>query len=217
VEYNGPSMEFGYLLASLFVVDLLAAISPGPNFVLVSHTAASSSRRDAFAAVVGVITANLAWAVAVVLGLTAIFIVVPSLYAAIKVLGGIYLIYLAIGLWRSRPDARSERGAAQGTATGTCALRAYVRGLLTAATNPKSVVYFGSVFAVFLSPGTPAWVQLAAVAIAIANGLLWYGLVAALFSIGAVQARYLAVRRPLNRLAGVLLGAFGARLVLVPD
>lgn len=209
-------MEFGYLLASLFVVDLLAAISPGPNLVVVSHTAATRSRRDAFAAVFGVITANLFWAMAVVLGLVTIFAIVPSLYTAIKVLGGIYLIYLGIALWRTRPDAPSEHGRSGGPAD-THSLGAYLRGLVTAATNPKSLVYFGSVFAVFLRPGTPEWVQIVAVAIVIANALLWYGLVAALFSVRAVQERYSAVRRPLNRVAGVLLGTFGARLVLVRD
>ncbi len=216
MEYNAR-MEFGYLLASLFVVDLLAAISPGPNFVIVSHTAVTRSRRDAFAAVFGVITANLFWAMAVVLGLAAIFTIVPSLHTAIKVLGGVYLIYLGLALWRTRPDAASEHAGRSSRPAGTSSLRWYLRGLLTAATNPKSVVYFGSVFAVFLSPGTPAWVQIVAVAIVIANGLLWYGLVAALFSVRAVQEGYSKVRRPLNRLAGVLLGAFGARLVLVRD
>jgi threonine efflux protein len=204
------------LLASLFVVDLLAAISPGPNFIVVSQTAVTRSRRDAFAAVAGILTANLGWALAVVLGLAAVFALVPWLYTAIKVAGGAYLIYLAVRLWRGAGEPGGDEHSTPAPGERSPA-HAYARGFLTSATNPKSVVYFGSVFAVFLSPGSPGWLQIAAVAIVLVNGLLWYGLVAALFSTSGVQRRYAAVRRPIDRLAGAAIGAFGARLILVRD
>jgi threonine efflux protein len=50
------------------------------------------------------------------------------------------------------------------------------------------VVYFGSIFALFMRPDTPAWTQAAAVGIVIFDTVLWYGAVAILFSSGVVQS-----------------------------
>lgn len=61
-------MTYPYLLLSLLAVDLLAAISPAPNFVVVTQAAVRRTRRHAAAAVAGVVTANLLWCAAVAFG-----------------------------------------------------------------------------------------------------------------------------------------------------
>lgn len=202
-------MSYVALLASLFAVDMLAAMSPGPNFVLVTQTAIRRTRRHAAAVVAGFVTTNLLWCVAVLLGLTALFELAPWLYRGIRIAGGAYLIYLGISAWRSHAAAAAR------VESSTSA--AYIRGILTNLSNPKSVVYFGSIFALFMKPGTPVWVQLAGVAIVLANTVLWYGSVAALFSRTAVQRRYEALRRPINAVAGTVMAAFGVRLLLARD
>lgn len=201
------------LLVSLLVVDLLAAISPGPNFVVVTQAALHRSARYAGAVVLGVVTANLMWCAAVVLGLSALFELAPWLYRATKLFGGAYLIYLGVALWRSRGETPRSDGSSVRGALGT----GYIRGLLTNLANPKSVVYFGSIFALFLGPGTPASLQATAVSIVIANTVVWYGTVAALFSRHAVQRRYVALQRPINRAAGALMAGFGGRLMLARE
>jgi threonine efflux protein len=200
-------------LLSLLAVDLLAAISPGPNFVVVTQTALARTSTHAFAVVAGIVTANLVWCAAVAFGLSALFGVAPWLYGAVRLIGGGYLIYLGLRLWlgESRPTS-PHRPAAESSR-----LRAYARGLLTNLTNPKSVVYFGSVFTLFMGPATPAWVQVAAIGIVVFDTVLWYGTVAALFSRESVRRLYAAVRRPVDRAAGAVMVAFGARLVLVRD
>lgn len=205
----------GYVstLLSLLAVDLLAAISPGPNFVVVTQTALARAPAHAFAVVFGILTANLVWCAAVALGLSALFGVAPWLYGAVKVAGGAYLIYLGARLWLgdSRPTS-PDRPAAERSRRS-----AYARGLLTNLTNPKSAVYFGSVFTLFMGPDTPAWVQAAAVGIVVFDTVLWYGTVAALFSRESARRLYAAVRRPVDRAAGGVMVAFGARLALVRD
>jgi RhtB (resistance to homoserine/threonine) family protein len=200
------------LLATLFVVDMLAAMSPGPNFLLVTQTAIRRTSRAAGAVVVGLIAANLAWCAAVILGLTVVFQAVPWLYGALKVAGGAYLIYLGVSMWRSRGEAAAAPGSAIGSLRG-----AFVRGFVTNLTNPKSAVYFGSIFALFLSPGTPVTIQAVAIGIVLVDTVVWYGAVAVLFSRPAVQRVYDAARGPIDRVAGSVMGAFGARLVLVRE
>jgi RhtB (resistance to homoserine/threonine) family protein len=200
-------------LLSLLVVDLLAAISPGPNFVVVTQTALARAPTHAFAVVFGIVTANLIWCAAVALGLSALFGMAPWLYGGLRLVGGGYLIYLGLRLWlgESRPTS-PRRPAAESSR-----LKAYARGLLTNLTNPKSAVYFGSVFTLFMGPNTPAWVQVAAIGIVVFDTVLWYGTVAALFSRESVRRLYAAVRRPVDRAAGAVMVVFGARLVLLRD
>jgi threonine efflux protein len=201
------------LLLSLVAVDLLAAMSPGPNFVLVTQTAVTRTFRHAGAVVAGFTTANLAWCAAVLFGLSAIFGLVPWLYGGVKLLGGAYLIYLGISLWRG---AGAEPIGAADSPRGSLSA-AYARGLLTNLTNPKSAVYFGSIFVIFIGPGTPDWVRVAAVGIVLIDTVAWYGSVAALFSRASAQRIYRSLQRRVDRVAGAVMMAFGARLALVRD
>jgi RhtB (resistance to homoserine/threonine) family protein len=201
------------LLLSLFAVDMLAAMSPGPNFVLVTHTAVQRSRRHADAVVLGLVTANLIWCVAVALGLSALFALVPWLYRGIKMAGGAYLVYLGVQAWRSGGGNEAAVPAAeQGSLRSS-----YLRGLFTNLTNPKSAVYFGSIFVVFMGPSTPAWARVVAVVIVLFDTVLWYGAVGVLFSQARVRQLYSRARRGVNRVSGAVMALFGARLILARD
>jgi hypothetical protein len=66
-------------LIALFAVDLLAAMTPGPNFVLVTQTAVRQSFRHGAAVVLGLIISNLSWCAAVLFGLRSLFQLAPWL------------------------------------------------------------------------------------------------------------------------------------------
>jgi len=202
-------MEPVTALLALFAVDFLAVVSPGPNFLLVTASSIRQGRAHGIAAVLGILSANLIWVLAALLGLALLFEVVPWLYGAAKILGGAYLLYLALQYWRALPHSAGDdmpRPAAPSSA--------YARGFLTGLTNPKSLVYFGSVFTLFVGPSSPRWMEAAAGTIVLANGALWYGGVALLFGSSRAQRAYRSIERPLSRVTAVLMGAFGARLLL---
>jgi RhtB (resistance to homoserine/threonine) family protein len=200
------------LLLSLFGVDMLAAMTPGPNFIVVAQSAAQGSSRHGACVVAGILVANIAWCLAVVLGLSALLDLAPSLYQALKILGGAYLLYLGVSLWRTRPRASGEFAPVPLSAG-----QAFVRGLLTNLTNPKSLAYFGSVFVLFTGPQTPLEVKAAAIGIVLVDTVLCYGAVALLFSRRSMQRLYARLERPIDRLAGAVMILFGGRLLLVRD
>jgi threonine efflux protein len=206
-------MTYFSLLLSLFAVDLFAAITPGPNFVVVSQTAIRESPGHAAAVVTGILTANFLWCLGVLLGLSALFDLAPWLYTAMKLLGGGYLIYLGVSLWRTRGVSRPTFASPHPWLFPA----AYVRGLLTSLSNPKSVLYFGSIFALFMGPETPLWVKVLAIGIVLFDTVLWYGTVAAMFSRVQVQRAYAALERPINRITGAVMIGFGTRMILVRD
>jgi threonine efflux protein len=198
------------LLLSLAAVDILSIASPGPNILLVTQTAVEHGRTRALLTVAGIMAGSLIWAALALTGLTALFEVLPSLQTVLRIVGAAFLIYIGIKLWRrpieqlAAPDVTAHGGAGQ----------AMLRGFATSILNPKSLTYFGTIFVLFVPAGASIDYRIAAFAIVAIDGLLVYGLVAALFSTDTVKAAYLRLRQPIDRLCGAIIGAFGLNLLL---
>lgn len=204
--------HFYWLVLSVWAVDFVALVSPGPNFLMVTQTAMRRSRHYALMVALGIASGSAVWGTAVAVGLSAMFGVVPWLHTALKIGGAAYLMYLGTRLWRNdqvqhEVDLSPERSL----------LGAYSRGLLTNILNPKSAAYYGSVFALFFPPGTPAWVLAASIALISLTSVLWHTVVAVLFSTDRVRRAYGGLRGVINRVAGVVMTGFGVRLLLARD
>src|SRR5262245_65129066 len=78
----------------------IGASSPGPSFLVVARLAVSSSRVDGLYAALGMGVGGLIFACLSLLGLHGLLLAVPSLYVALQVLGGLYLVDLGIRIWR---------------------------------------------------------------------------------------------------------------------
>src|SRR6185503_1725887 len=101
-------------LIGILVALTLGAISPGPSFIFVARTAVARGRGDGLSAALGMGIGGLFFATLAFVGLTAMITQFGSLYLGFKVLGGLYLLYLAFGLWRSsaeRLDTSPDREA----------------------------------------------------------------------------------------------------------
>lgn len=205
-------MTAAAVLLPLFLVDSLSILSPGPGILLVTQAAAERSRRDALAATLGLAVGGFAWACLAVTGLTVLFEVLPTLQTTIRLGGALFLLYLAVRLWRSRGGPATIAGAHETRAPSLG--RAFLQGLGTSALNPKALAYFASIFVVLVPADAPAWVRGAGVSLVFADTLLWYGLAALLFSTPRVVRGYLALRRPIDRACAVLMAAFGVKLMV---
>src|SRR5215510_14923440 len=87
-------------LLAVAVIHLLAAMSPGPSFITVSRTALGSGRSAGLASAFACGFGVLPWAIAAILGIVIVFNQAPWLYTALKAAGGLYLLYLAVTVWR---------------------------------------------------------------------------------------------------------------------
>jgi threonine efflux protein len=190
---------------TIWLLHVAALLTPGANVLLVSHLAASGGRRSASYAAFGVTAGAAMWSTAAVLGVGAVFAAFPAVRVLLQVAGAVYLLYVAFRLWRSPAG-----GVSTGPLAATSAFRA---GLLTNLSNPKSALFFGSVFSAAL-PAQPSVAVLgSAVALVVLNALCWHLLLAFLFSRRAVQAGYAAQRRLFSRLAGAVVGVLGLSLL----
>jgi len=205
-------MDYAVVLASVFAVHVLAMISPGPNVLIVTQSAISQSRKAGIATAIGIAAGAAFWSSAAILGLSVLFARFTWIYRGLEVLGGIYLIYLGIRLWRTAfaplPTATGARVPSRTYG------QAFRDGLLTNLTNPKSIIFYGSIFAALLPPDLPVWVKAAAFCIIVVNSTAWHIALACLFSVRRAQHAYERSKRWIDRIAGATLAFLGIRLLL---
>ena len=205
-------------LASLALLYLAALLIPGPNLLLLTHTAASSSRRSALGVAFGIATGTFMWVAVAVFGVQKIFDAAPALQTGLRVVGGLYLLYLAFSLFRSM---WVDRKAALDTSDAIAApedeagQQTYFRkGLLTNLTNPKSLAFWTSVAVVSLDPNAALPTRISAVMMVGMMGLVWHIGLAYLFSTPPAQRAYMRAKPVLSLITGAVMGAFGTRLLL---
>ena len=198
-------------LAFLAILSTLAfgTISPGPSFLLVSRIALSRSRADGVAAALGMGVGGVVFAGLALAGLNALLMQVGWLYAGLKILGGAYLIYLAVLIWRG-----AKRPLPGGDAGGASSGGAFRLALFTQLSNPKTAVYYASVFAAFLPPHPETWLVLALPPAIFALETGWYALVSLALSSARPRALYLGFKAWIDRGAATVIGALGVKLVV---
>ena len=197
-------------LSGLAVVHLLAVASPGPSTVLVVQTAAVSGRRGGLIAAFAMMLGALAWAAAALYGLQALFAQFAWLYRVFQIAGGMFLVYLAVMIWRHARDPLPEMA---NVARGSD-WQIFVRALLLQLGNPKIMVFFGSIFLSILPQDLPGWMQAVVLAIVAFDEFTWFALLALMFSGASARAFYRRAKFWLDRIMGGALALLGLRLAL---
>lgn len=212
-------------LAAVMGVWVVAVLLPGPNFIATVHTAGRHGRTPALFVVLGVASGTATWAVGSLLGLGLLFKAAAWLYGVIKFGGAAYLIYTGIRMLFS---AKAEKcGHAQSPASCPADARltpekpsfakAYTRGLLVNLSNPKTAVFFTSLFAVSIDPQSPAWFKALVVCLVVSVSLAWYSSVACLMSTRPFARLMERGQKWIERAAGGLFVLLGLKLALAKD
>lgn len=184
--------------------------SPGPNVLLVARTSMAESRRAGLYSAAGVATGSGAWAAAAAVGVALLFASAPAAEGVVRVLGGLYLIYLGVATFRA---ATSPVRAGERRPGGVSAGRAWRQGTLTNLSNPKALVFYASIFAALLPDSSPGF-RGAAVALIVVNALAWHAVLAVTLSTRRAQVAYASAKRGIDRGAGAVMAGFGVVFAL---
>lgn len=202
------------LFLTVALVHLIALMSPGPDFFFVSQTAVSRSRREAMMGVVGISLGVMVWAGVALLGLNLILQKMAWLHQIIMVGGGLYLCWMG---WQLLRSARSQNVQTASAEDVQVVLpkpgRSFIRGLLTNLSNPKAVIYFGSVFSLFVGEDVSAGARWGLFALITGETFMWFSLVAVVFALPAMRRGYQRMAKWIDGLAGVLFTGFGLHLI----
>ncbi len=191
-----------------FNVTLLAAMaSPGPALLMLIRTSLAAGRFAGIATGCGLATMAATWTLFALLGLDAVFRLFPVVYVGAKIVGALYLLYIAVRTWR---DARNPIEAGKIMP----ARHAFRDGFLINLFNPKSVLFAAAVLVVIF----PAAMPVADKGIVVLNHLVVeivvYAILASALSTPAVSRQYLRAKVYFDRFAAVVLGALGLRLIV---
>lgn len=196
-----------WILITIAAVQILAVISPGPSFLITARTAVTRSRLDGVKIALGLGAGTVIWSSAALLGLNALFHVMPPLFVAMKILGALFLLWIAYQIFRhAKAPLDMDAGADKAGSP-------FLKGFLVQISNPKVVVFFGSIFVAMLPAQVPGWMVVALIAIVSFNEVWWYSLVALFFGAGPVRAFYLRAKAWIDRVTGVFLGVLGLKLL----
>ena len=136
----------------------------------------------------------------------------PFLYLAFQIVGGSYLIYLGLRIWRGAPEALPETVTPR-VANQLSLTRALVLGLATQLSNPKAAIVYAAIFAAFLPQGTT--LEIGILIVILETG--WYGLVTLAMSAEGPRLAYLRGKSWIDRLAGGVMISLGLRLALYAE
>lgn len=193
------------------LASLVLIFTPGPDIIYVLTRGVAQGRSAALAAALGFSLGNIGHTLLAVCGLSAILVSSAVAFTAVKIAGGLYLIYIGWKLWTADPSI-TLGGAGEHKAARVIFRQSVLANML----NPKVAIFFLAFFPQFVRPaqGNPAMQMLILGLTFVVLTMLGFGLVA--LGAGALNSRLAA--RPslsawLHKGAGAVLVLLGLRLV----
>ena len=195
-------------LVSFAGIAVLVSLTPGPATALVVRSAALHGRREALLVTVGNSTGILMWALASVLGISALVAASETAFVVLKVVGAAVLIVLGVQAVRGRGgDEAEEPDRARNARTS------YGHGLMTSFANPKLAVFFIALFPQFVPSGASVLpTTLAMALLLIAVDLVYFTLLALVVSRAKHAVVGSKLARRIERLTGAVMIALGVRV-----
>lgn len=143
-------------LFAFATVTILVAYFPGPALLYTAAQTISHGRRAGLMAMLGIHLGCYVHVFAAAFGLSAVFKHVPELYVAVKIAGAVYLIWIGIGMIRSRLGTPGQPVALPKTVK-----RALLNSFVVEILNPKVALFFIALLPQFVDPAgsLPVWVQ----------------------------------------------------------
>jgi threonine/homoserine/homoserine lactone efflux protein len=201
-------------LAGFVALAIVVIVTPGPDTALTIRNTLIGGRVSGVATAFGVALGQATWSLATSIGIAALLVAAGPAFAALKLAGAAYLVYLgAQSLWAAWRGRAAHRAlSANSSAPRGTALR---QGLLSNITNPKMAVFFPSLLPQFVAPDAPPF--LALFALGILFSLMTLGWLTA-YAFGVARAgdvlRRGPIRRAIEAITGVVLLVFGVRVGL---
>ena len=202
-------MEIFYGLLILTPVHMLAAASPGPDFILVTQQTLTKGKKAGIYCSAGVALGQGIHILYSIFGLAVMIANSASALTAVKISGGLYLIYLGYKGLNSTPGDSDETGNTE-IQDSLSTVRA---GFICNVFNPKAPVYFVSLFTLILSPDMPILHLIIFGLWIIALQFIWFASLSILLSAGKIQSFFKRFKHRIDRTFGALMIILGIKVI----
>lgn len=206
---DAPNITANLLLA--YSAYAVGTASPGPSNLSIMSLAMSAGRRPALVFAAGVVSGSVFWGLIAALGLSTLLTAYAGALAAVKILGGLYLLWLAFASARSAISRPEPLAAASMADLSTRAM--YLRGVAMHLTNPKAVFVWLSMVALAQPAGAQASGALSVVVGCAFIGSVVFGGYALVFSTSSARRIYARARTWFDGALALLFGYAGLRML----
>jgi threonine/homoserine/homoserine lactone efflux protein len=201
-------VEFStWLLYAAAAVGL--SLTPGPNGLLALTHGALYGTRKTLATIFGGLLGFAAVIGMSMFGIGALLQASADLLTVLKWVGGAYLVWLGIQVWRSEPLGIASSEASPVSKP----TRLFSQGFLSAVTNPKGILFFVAFLPQFIDPNQSLFVQFLIMAATFVFVEFWYELMVATLA-DRIQPWLKRVGKNFNRVFGSVFMAIGVLLPL---
>lgn len=201
-------------IALAFGAFALGMFSPGPNILSVVGTSMAVSRKAGIALALGISVGSFLWASMTAIGLTAMIATYASVLTAIKIVGGIYLLWLAFKAFRSAASIMPIMNPVNPAGLPAGSIRTYfLRGLTVQMTNPKAALTWIAIMSLGLAHSASASTALVIVLGTTILSIVGHIAYAVAFSTRRVVALYDRARRWIDAGLGVFFAFAGIKLL----
>lgn len=205
-------MNFLPEFLTVVVVHLLAVMSPGPDFVLISRNSLVYSRKVGVYSALGLALGILVHVTYSLVGIGFIISKSLLLFSVLKFIGAGYLIYIGFKCLSAKSNKEEFTAAEKQKDMGKIA--SVRMGFLTNVLNPKATLFFFALFTQIINPQTPKIIQ---VGYGLEMSLMtfaWFAFVSAILSQKIIQKKFTKIQHHLERTFGVILIALGIKVAL---
>lgn len=199
-------------VVAVAIITILAVISPGADFAMVTRNSILHGRTAGLLAAVGIALGVQVHVLYTMLGVGLVIGHTPWLFTTIKLLGAAYLIYIGCHTFMQRSRVEVDLSA-EPSMRPIAALRT---GFLTNALNPKTTLFVVSTYTQVVHVDTSLPAQFGYGLFMSFAHWAWFSLVALFFSHDGLRAAMLRAQLLLNRLIGTVLVGLGVSLALAP-
>ncbi len=203
-------MQYLPIFLTVALAHLLAVISPGPDFIMITRNSLIYSRRTGIYSAIGL---GLGILVHVTYSLVGIGLIISQsivLFNIIKFIGAGYLIYIGYKSLTSKSSKVDIK--TQSQKKDISKLAAIKIGFITNVTNPKATLFFLSLFTIIVTPTTPLFIKILMGAEMSIVTSLWFMLVAYLTSHHLVKTKISSIQHFAEKFIGVVLIALGIKV-----
>jgi RhtB (resistance to homoserine/threonine) family protein len=205
-------MQYLPLIGTVALLNMLAAMSPGPDFVMTVKNSLVYSRKAGIFTGLGISLGLSIHIIYCAIGIGYIISKSILLFSIIKFLGAGYLIYIGINSMISK-SSKIEISEIKATADIT-RWKAFKMGFLTNVLNPKATLFFLFLFTSVVNQTTPFWIILIITFIILIEAMVWFTVLSIFFTQNNVQRIFMKFEKFINRFFGGLLVVLGIKVAL---
>lgn len=200
-------------LITVTTIAIFMVISPGADFAMVTKNSILISRKAGLLSALGISIAVWIHVTYSIAGLALIISKSVILFSVLKYLGALYLIYIG---WQTISSKSMTSCTKKDVKIEYSNLAAVKTGFITNALNPKTSVFFLSIFTQVVNQSTPLWLQIIYGAIISIAHLLWFSFVAVFLTHPPLLKKFTNNKRYIEIIVGCILIIFGLKIAFAP-